>query len=181
MSDFQSFLTEFESKKFPPVEKWNPTQVRKFDVLIDRNGVWYHEGVEFQRRKLVELLATVLVLDGQDYCLLSPHEKLIIEVEDVPFVITDFELGGDQQQQQIIVTTSAGLKGVLDISHILEMRQPSFTDVEVGYVEIRNGLYARFSRSAWYRLVEQCEICVIDGLEMYGLWSGGHFHVLETV
>ena len=57
-----------------------------------------HEGRPFTRTALVRLFSTVLRRDGDRYYLVTPHEKLAIEVEDAPFLAVDFVSRGTGTQ-----------------------------------------------------------------------------------
>ena len=62
---------------------------RDFQMRIDQEGRWYHEGGLIKRIELVKLFANVLSVDeaGQHW-LRTPDEFGQIEVEDAPFIIT---------------------------------------------------------------------------------------------
>ena len=87
MSDtkFDNFLScaaGIENRKLPPVDQWNPEFCGDIDIRIARNGSWYHEGRPFLRPSLVRLLSSILKREGDDYFLVSPVEKMRIQVED---------------------------------------------------------------------------------------------------
>jgi hypothetical protein len=86
-------------RKLPPVDQWNPEFCGDIDIRIARNGSWYHEGRPFLRPSLVRLLSSILKREGDDYFLVSPVEKMRIQVEDVPFIavgMTQEEADGEQ-------------------------------------------------------------------------------------
>ena len=96
MTDIDSLFDSLEAlqadKKLPPVAQWQPERVGQIDIRIARDGAWYHEGAPFKRPALVKLFSTVLRRDPDGFCLVTPAEKLLIEVEDVPFLAIDFRL-----------------------------------------------------------------------------------------
>ena len=67
-------------------------------------------GTPIGRKALVKLFASVLKKEGEAYFLVTPVEKLGITVEDVPYVITQWEQQDDllvfttQTEEQIIVS-----------------------------------------------------------------------------
>ena len=78
--------------KIPPVELWDPHHiVEKWDLTIKADGQWYYQGSIFKRMALVKLLASVLKKEQDEYFLVTPVEKIKITVEDVPFVITQWQ------------------------------------------------------------------------------------------
>src|ERR1700719_3273810 len=70
----------------PPVHLWNPAHCGEIDIVIKRNGLWFHEGTPIGREALVRLFSTVLRKDPEGFVLVTPVEKMKITVEDAPFV-----------------------------------------------------------------------------------------------
>ena len=56
-------------------------------MQIRADGSWWHEGSRIKRERLVKLFSRILRKDpdGQIY-LVTPYEKVIVHVEDAPFV-----------------------------------------------------------------------------------------------
>ena len=73
-------------KSLPPVHKWNPEFCGDIDMVIKRDGTWFHEGTPIGRARLVRLFSTVLKREGDEFFLVTPVEKMRITVEDAPFV-----------------------------------------------------------------------------------------------
>ena len=64
------------------------------DFKIARDGTWFHNNAPIQREALARLFSDrALKIDehGQ-YWLATPFEQYPVEVEDVPYVIVDYEL-----------------------------------------------------------------------------------------
>ena len=137
--------------ELPPVSDWNPDFCGDIDIRIDKQGTWYHEGSEFKREKLVKLFASILKKEGNEYFLVTPVEKLRIQVEDLPFQIIMIHKDDDGLQ----AATNMGDMITIDQQHPITLSQ--FDDGEVPEVEIRNGLKARFNRSSYYQLVDLAE------------------------
>jgi len=180
MDGFAELLEALQSQNFPPVEKWRSASARDMDLRIDTAGNWFYQGSEFSRQNLVSLLSRVMIREGNDYFLVSPGEKLRIEVEDVPFIVVDFEYGMMDGQQTLAVDTNVGIKARVNHERPLRMRPYGPEQVAVPYVEVRPGLDARFSRSCYYRLTELCEARMTPQGEKIGLMSGGEFHALNV-
>jgi hypothetical protein len=70
----------------PPVHLWHPAHCGDIDIVIKRDGTWFHEGTPIGREALVRLFSTVLRKDPDGIHLVTPGEKLKITVEDAPFV-----------------------------------------------------------------------------------------------
>src|ERR1700761_6430816 len=73
------------ARGLPPVHLWHPAHCGDIDIVIKKNGLWFHQGTPIGREALVRLFSTVLRLDPDGYHLVTPVEKLKIVVEDAPF------------------------------------------------------------------------------------------------
>ena len=91
LSSIFSELSKLDDDTFPPVEDWNPPLCENVSMRIDRSGKWYFMNSPIGRQRMVNLFSRVLRLDEEGYFLVTPVEKIQIEVEDKPFVIVDFE------------------------------------------------------------------------------------------
>ena len=145
---FERLIQIQDSKKHPPVKQWAPEREGRIDIRIDRNGQWFHEGTQFRRQSLIELFATILRKDDDGYFLVTPAEKLAIQVEDVPFVVIDLDVRGAEQASELLFTTNVGDYIIANDEHPLEMRNGR------PYLMIRDGLEALVNRNVYYRLVE---------------------------
>lgn len=135
-----------------------------YAFTIDRDGRWYchdpnmGEG-PIRRESLAKLFAGAgsgwmagkgLSVDaGGRYWLKSPHDSYAIDVEDVPFTITDY----DDRNGTIILKTNFGEEVALADGHGFIFR-PDGPFPDIPYVEVRKDLLARLSRPAFYHLVE---------------------------
>ena len=156
MTDIDSLFDSLEAlqadKKLPPVSKWQPERVGHIDIRVARDGTWYHEGEPFKRPALVKLFATVLRRDPDGYCLVTPAEKLLIEVEDVPFLAVDLDVRGEGAQMELLFTTSVDDYVVADTAHPIRVEQHNSEPRP--YVMVRDDLEALINRPVFYRLVE---------------------------
>ena len=162
-------------KSLPPVHLWQPEYCGEIDLVIKRDGMWFHEGTPIGRARLVRLFSTVLRREGERYFLVTPVEKLGITVEDVPFVAVLMRREGDGKAQQLMFTTNVGDDAVAGPAHSLEFRKDPETGEGAPYIDVRAGLEARIARAVFYDLVALGETHQIDGEEKFGVWSGGVF------
>src|SRR6478752_5117348 len=79
----------------PPVHLWHPEHCGEIDIVIRRDGRWFHEGAPIGREALVRLFSTVLRKDPDGIYLVTPVEKLKITVEDAPFIAVRVDREGD--------------------------------------------------------------------------------------
>ncbi len=123
------------------------------DFKIAYDGTWFHEGVRIERHALAKLFSDkALKIDTEgNYWLQTPVEKYPVEVEDVPYVVTDFHETGAGMD----FTTNMGEIVPLGPEHPLELRKDKSTGDTLPYIMVRNGLYAKLGRPVYYNLVEK--------------------------
>jgi len=98
-----------KSKGLPPVELWNPPFCGDLDMRIAGDGTWYYMGSPIGRKPLVRLFSTVLRHDEDGkYYLVTPVEKVGIQVDDAPFLAVQMKVDGKAAQQVITFTTNVG-------------------------------------------------------------------------
>lgn len=154
----------------PPVHLWNPAHSGVIDIVIRRDGRWFHEGAPIGREALVRLFSTILRKDPDGFHLVTPVEKMRIEVEDAPFIATRVDRVGDVLRFQ----TNVGDE--VDAGPDNPIRVEIAADGEPRpYVHVRRGLEALIARSVFYELVELAEERETpEGLEL-GVTSGGAY------
>jgi len=140
-----------------PVEEWQPSNLVEVDLRIDRQGQWYHEGQAFTRTSLVRLFSTLLRKDeDQQHYLVTPVEKVAVDVEEVPFLIVLAEQEGEGAAARIRLQTNVSDEFYLDAAHPLEV-QLSDDDEPRPYVLVRGRLQARILPQVYYQLVDWAE------------------------
>lgn len=155
-----------------PVHLWNPPWCGEIDILIARDGRWYHEGRPFLRHTLVQLFSSLLRLepDGR-HVLVTPVEKLGIRVEDCPFVAQLLESEGQDLEQVLRFTLNTGEVVTAGPDHPLMVE--SLTDEPHPVLMVRDGLRALIARSVFYQLVELAEKQEVEGRTVLTVWSLG--------
>jgi len=135
--------------QLPPVEKWNPDLSGDIDIVIDKNGQWFHEGDPIIREKLMRLFSTILKREGDEYFLVTPVEKWRIKVEDQPFVVVLMNLSKANGQSQIEMITNTGDEFIVGSDHEFKL-----DDHEAPLVRVRGNMFARLNRNVFYDLAE---------------------------
>jgi len=165
-------------KGLPPVHLWNPAFCGDIDMRIARDGTWYYLGTPIGRKPMVKLFSSILRRDGDDYFLITPVEKVGIQVEDAPFVAVALDVLGDGQAQVLRFTSN--VDEVFDAGHEHPLRV--FTDAQTQepspYVNARGNLDALIHRNVFYQLVALAETRSVDGEAWLGVWSHGVFFPL---
>ena len=166
-----------EEKKLPPVERWNPERCGHSEMRIARDGTWYHQNSPIARQAMVRLFSTILRREPDgSFALVTPVEKLDIEVEDAPFVAVEMKSDGDGQQRRLAFRLNTGDLVVAGPEH--KLRFVAAADGPHPYVEVRPGLEALIARAVYYELVD---LALAEGSERPGLWSDGLFFALEPL
>lgn len=166
-------------KRLPPVEQWNPTHCGHSDMRIRADGSWIHMGTPIGRPALVQLFSTILRREADgSHVLVTPVEKLTIDVEDAAFLAVEATTDGEGEARTIalrLLTDEIILAGP---AHPLRIETaPDGTPRP--YVHVRGPadrpLEALINRPVFYQLAD---IALAEQERMggpLGLWSGGRF------
>lgn len=158
-------------ERLPPVERWNPTHCGPSDMRIARDGQWYHQGAPITRPAMVRLFSTILRREGDgSFVLVTPGEKLDIEVEDAPFVAIELKSEGSGRDRRLAFGLNTGELVVAGPRNALRFEARG-EDVHP-YLHVRGGLDALVARPVYYELAELAQE---DGDEASGIWSDGAF------
>lgn len=155
-----------------PVERWNPPHCGAIDMRIASDGTWFYRGSPIGREALVRLFASVLRREPDgEYVLVTPVEKLGIQVDDAPFLAVEMEVEGEGANQALTLRTNVGDLVTAGPDHPLRF------DIEAGtgglkpYVHVRGRLEALLARQVVFQLGE----LGTEPGQPLGVWSGGTF------
>lgn len=162
-----------------PVEKWNPEYCGEMDMVIRRDGSWWHEGTRITRAPLIKLFSSILRKDedGHHY-LVTPVEKIRIEVEGAAFQAIRVDVEGEGENQSLFFTTN--MDEVVEAGPERPLRVITDPDTlePTPLISVRGRLEAMLVRPVFYELVEHAvEIETPDGVQL-GVYSGGKFFPL---
>ena len=123
---------------------------------------------------MVRLFSTVLRRepDGR-HVLVTPIEKLDIDVESTAFRAIEMRSEGEAQDRRIAFRLDSGDAVILGPDHPL-----TIVDTESGpspRILVRHGLEAELARPVYYELAE---LALAEGHEPPGIWSEGKFFSL---
>ena len=169
-------------KGLPPVDKWNPPDCGAIDMRIRADGTWFYLGTPIGRMPLVRLFSTGLRKDedGKTY-LVTPVEKIEIEVEDAPFLAVEMHVDNRGPDQVLTFRTNVGDVIEAGPEHALRFEQEEGSDGLKPYLHVRGRLEALVTRALMYDLVELGETLMVDGREVFAVRSGGTvFSVMPT-
>lgn len=160
------------SPKIPPLESWHPTACGEMDLLIKANGEWWHEGQPIRRQSMIDLFSKVLCKEGSAFYLKTPVEKIKIQVEDAPLLVTSVRQIQHHGMVYIQFQTANQEQFVLDPQHRVSLRD--YQGQTRPYVRVRAELDALIMRQAFYDLVEMGELFEQQGQTILRLHSAGH-------
>ena len=160
---------------------WQPIQKGVIDIRIAVDGTWYHEGRAFQRAALTKLFATVLRKEDNSFYLVTPAEKLLIQVDDAPFVATLVEQIDDDGRTALIFSTNLGERIVADAQHPIRVEFDPESSEPRPYIHVRGGLEALIGRNAFFELLNMAEESERDGKTYLTITSMGTEFVLGSV
>jgi hypothetical protein len=162
--------------KLPPVDQWSPAKSGESEMRIARDGTWYHQGSPIRRENMVRLFSTILrrEADGR-YVLVTPAEKLFIEVEDTPFIAVEVKSEGEGRDRRLAFRLNTGDLVVAGAEHPLTFG--GTTEAPHPTLLVRGGMEARVERTAFYALAEWA---IGEAQEPMGLWSNGCFFTMAA-
>ncbi|NVK22297.1 MAG: DUF1285 domain-containing protein [Kangiellaceae bacterium] len=180
-NDLAEILSQLQSGNLPPVDKWDPEFCGNMDLLIKRDGSWHYQGSPIGRQRLVKLFSSVLKKEDNHYFLVTPVEKLGIQVEDAPFLVIRMQLQVTKHGQVIVFEDNCDNQVALTAENPLWVKQDPNTGEPSPYITIRSNLHALIHRNVFYELVEIAEERVIDGQKHMGVISAGEFFSLGSI
>ncbi len=178
LEDLMKALQETEDGQ-RPVEKWDPKYCGEMDMIIKSDGSWWHDGSRITRKGLVSLFASILRKDEDERTyLVTPVEKIGIQVERGHFLATRVDIEGEGEFQRVFFTTN--LDEVIEVGpeHPLRVETDLKTMEPSPYVTVRGRLDAALARSVFYEIVEQAAERRTDKGKQLGLYASGVFFPL---
>lgn len=158
----------------PPVDRWNPDHCGNSDMRIAGDGTWFYRGTPIARPAMVRLFSTVLRREADgSHVLVTPVEKLTIEVDRTPFRATQMAMEGDGESRRIGLTLDSGDALIVGPDHPLTILDTS--EGPSPRVLVRHGLEAELARPLYYELAD---IALAEGRDPPGIWSDGQFFPL---
>jgi hypothetical protein len=140
-------------RRVPPLDNWAPQRSGDSEMRIARDGRWYHRGGEITRPAMVRAFSTLLTRDDDGrHWLLTPQEKLAIEVEDAAFVAVDLTVREDAGQPTLAFRLNTDEFVVAGPNHPIYASGEA--DTPALYLGVRHGTEARLNRSTYAQLID---------------------------
>ncbi len=163
-----------------PVDKWNPPYCGGIGLKISGDGIWHYQGSPIGRVALVKLFASILRkdADGQTY-LVTPVEKISIDVADAPFLAVEMAVTGSGANQVLTFRTNVDDVVTVDAAHPMRFVRQEPDGGLKPYILVRGRLEALVTRAVYADLVALSEMRsgeTSPGIGPSigpGIWSGG--------
>ena len=122
---------------------------------IQLSGDWLYQGSPLPT-KFAKLFASILHgIDGEHF-LITPVEKVRVEVDDAPLLIVDYMK--DETASGLTLHSSIGTEHYLATLHHLKL-----TDFGI-YLPLERGLWGKLSRACYYNFVNEFNLTDEGGL-----------------
>ena len=158
----------------PPVDRWHPQHCGHSAMRIARDGTWFYRDSPIDRPAMVRLFASVLRREADgSHMLVTPVEKLMIEVEATAFRATQMTMAGEGEKRRIGLTLDSGDALIVGPDHPLTVVETAAGPSP--RVAVRFGLEAELARPLYYELAD---IALAEGRVPPGIWSDGAFFPL---
>lgn len=157
-------------RSLPPVHLWNPPHCGDIGMRIARDGTWFYQGSPIGRPALVRLFSTILRHDPDGHVLVTPVEKVSVDVEDAPFLAVEMLVSRSDHQQVLTFRTNVDDTVSVDAGHPVRFERGPSGGLKP-YVLVRGDLWALATRPVFYQLVDIAEVREIDGVAMFGVAS----------
>ncbi|MGR3914707.1 MAG: DUF1285 domain-containing protein, partial [Gammaproteobacteria bacterium] len=142
---------------------------------ITADGRWLHQGAPITRPRMIKLFASLLRRDAGDrHCLVTPHLKYPVQVDDAPFHAVEVRITGRGKKQNLIFRTNVDDVVPANCAHPITM------PATIPYIEIRAGLQAKISRAVFFELADVA-VTSDDDAQLLGVYSGARFFGLGRV
>ena len=178
VNNIEKNLKNLTRKSLPPVEKWDPPFCGNLDIRIARDGTWFYLGTPIGRPELIKLFSSIIRKDDKDYFLVTPVEKVGIQVDDVPFVAVDFDNYKQGGIDCLEFTTHVGDKVIAGSTNPIRVQIDKKTQEPSPYLLVRRNLEALIDRKSFYRLVDIGVHNKIQDRKWFGVWSQNKFFPL---
>ena len=157
-----------------PVHLWNPPFCGDIDMRIAADGSWHYMKSPIGRIELVKLFASILRRDEDRYYLVTPVERVGIAVDDAPFVAVEMRVEEEAGKRSLSFRTNVDDWTLAGPDHPMRFETGASEGLKP-YVHVRAGLWARVNRALFFDLADLGEIRALDGIDMFGVVSGGRF------
>lgn len=152
-------------------KKINDNHISPCMIYIDKEGRWFHNGVEMIHRGMIELFYQHMEMDSKGRYIIKLNDDICyVDVEDTPFVVKGVNI--DRTSGEIRILLSDGSIEILDPSTLW------VGDNNVLYCKVKDCKFpSRFLRPAYYEIAKW--IHEKDG-EFYLMVKGQEYKIRDS-
>lgn len=173
-------MAQVKDQRYPPVHLWHPDFCGDIDMRIAVDGSWFYMGTPIGRKEMVRLFSSILRHDDDGrYYLVTPVEKIGIQVDDAPLVAVELTRAGEGQNQTLGFRTQVDDHVIAGADNPIRVETDPDTFEPRPYILVRDRLEALINRSVFYELVTIAE--QDDDSDELFVWSAGEKYSLGRV
>lgn len=123
------------------------------EILIDKEGVWYHNGEKFTNEKIINFFSrSVNITADGEYVIQYGDYVYPVRVEDTPYFVTGVTFTGFGNFERVFLNLSSGENEELNCNTLYCKKNNAL------YCRIKNGsMPAKFKRSPSFNILERLE------------------------
>jgi len=123
------------------------------EILIDKEGVWYHKGEKFTNEKIISFFGRSVNITAEgEYVIHYGNYTYPIKVEDAPYFVTGITINGFGNFESVTLNLSSGETEELNCNTLYCKKNNAL------YCRIKNGtMPAKFKRSPSFHILERLE------------------------
>jgi hypothetical protein len=165
---------QLQQGRSAPLESWHPPFCGEIPIHIDREGQWFYQQSPIGRIELVKLFSSVMQRKNGIYVLTTPVEEVAIQVDDAPFLLTNWQWHDSDHGPLLQMTTNLGTEYLISPEYPVALQAEPGSGLFLPYLQLARGLTAKFSRSVFYQLAEQATVQLFDGQNHFVVQSGDY-------
>ena len=131
-----------------PLEQWNPKLCEGVRFDIDKDANWFYNGSRIERLNMIKLFSKLVKMEGENYFIVTPSEKIPVYVVNEVFSIIDFKKENDDYFFK--TNTNEWVK----LSQENCLSTDSVNDQPYPKVKLKENVFGLLTRSLFYNLIE---------------------------
>ena len=134
-----------------PLEQWNPKLCEGVRFDVDKDANWFYNGSKIERLNMIKLFSKLIKMEGENYFIVTPSEKIPVYVVNEVFSIIDFKKENDDYFFK--TNTNEWVKLTKNSPLIVENRN----NQPYPRMELNQNISGLLTRSLFYNLVSEAQ------------------------